>query len=219
MRHSFKMLVVLSSFILLCAHHSYSQDSIKSTNALLKSQDSFWKRVSVGGNLGFQVGNVTGITVAPEVRIRAIDQLHFGFRFLYQYFSYKDYFYDYSAQYYISFHSNVFGAGIYARYYLSGIFDGFLGNLFAHVEYEYMSYTWPFTQSSSPTANIQDPYGMNYVSGDQLMKFNSVFVGGGYRQMISNKVSMDLLILFNINESINSPYTNPVFRFGVGVGL
>jgi hypothetical protein len=55
--------------------------------------------------------------------------------------------------------------------------------------------------------------------GKEKVEINSLFVGGGYRQPISNRVAMDLLILFNLNDSYNSPYSNPIFRLGVGVGL
>jgi hypothetical protein len=55
--------------------------------------------------------------------------------------------------------------------------------------------------------------------GSQMIELNSIFVGGGYRQPVSNRVAIDLLILFNLNDSYNSPYSNPIFRLGVGVGL
>ena len=45
------------------------------------------------------------------------------------------------------------------------------------------------------------------------------FVGGGYRQLISNRTFIDFLILFDINNTLYSPYSNPIFRIGVGVNL
>jgi hypothetical protein len=98
------------------------------------------------------------------------------------------------------------------------LFDGFLGNLFTHAEYEYLAYLSPYAQTSQKT-NIVDPYGFYYVKGQETVEFNSIFLGGGYRQPIGNKVSMDIMILFNINDTYNSPYSNPIFRIGVGVGL
>jgi hypothetical protein len=199
---------------------SYAQDSISSLSAKPKRPDSFWHRVSVGGNLGFQFGTVTGITLAPEARIRTIDQLHVGFRFVYQYISDKNYFYDTRSQKYLAYQSNVFGGSIYLRYYLSSLFDNFLGNLFAHVEYEYLVYNRPFVQRDYQSGGyIQGLDSYYYVPGKDVIRFNSFFIGAGYRQPVGNHVSMDLLILYNLNDTYNSPYSNPVFRLGVGVGL
>jgi hypothetical protein len=210
------VLVFCCTFINI--ENNIAQDSIFSLSSVPENHNNFWRRVSVGGNLGFQVGSVTGITVSPDIGIRIVDQLYLGLRLTYQYYSYKNYYYDYTSGDYISFQSNVFGGGIYARYVLSSLFDGFLGNLFTHAEYEYLAYLSPYAQTSQKT-NIVDPYGFYYVKGQETVEFNSIFLGGGYRQPIGNKVSMDIMILFNINDTYNSPYSNPIFRIGVGVGL
>jgi hypothetical protein len=194
-----------------------AQDTIPSLSSRPHKPDNFWRRVSVGGNLGFQIGSVTGITISPEVRIRTIDQLTVGLRFIYQYYYYKSYFYDTESNEYLPYKSSVYGGGVFLRYYLSSLFDGFAGNIFAHVEYEYLSFVQPYRMV--PNGKILDPSGNRYERGNSTIEINSFFVGGGYRQPISNRVSMDLLILFNLNDSYNSPYTNPIFRLGVGVGL
>lgn len=194
-----------------------NQNPSLSTNPV--AENSFLKRINVGGNLGFQVGSITGITISPEARIRTVDELYVGLRFIYQYYNYKNYFYDLYNQKYLSYGSNVLGGGVYARYYLRSLFDTFLGNLFAHAEYEYMTYSRPYTQCDPSEGTITDPYLFYYKPGKQIIEINSFFVGGGYSQPVSNRVYMDFLILFNLNDSYNSPYTNPVFRLGVGVGL
>jgi hypothetical protein len=211
--------LLIALFCTLLIPCSYSQDTIHSLTSKPQRPDNFWHRVSVGGNVGFQFGNVTAITVAPEVRIRTVDQLHVGLRFIYQYISYKNYFYDISNDKYLSYKSNVFGGGVYLRYYLSSLFDNFLGNVFAHVEYEYLAYKRPFIQDDGGSIQGPPPSYYMYRHGNDLVEFNSFFVGGGYRQPIGNRVAMDLLILFNVNDTYNSPYSNPVIRIGVGVGL
>jgi len=202
---------------LVCFSTSFAQDTIPSLSSKPGNPDNFWRRVSVGGNLGFQLGNVTGITVAPEVAVRTVDNLYVGLRFTYQYYSYKNYFWDDKNNQYLSYKSNVYGGGIFLRYYLTSLFDSFLGNLFAHVEYEYLYYTRPYTYD--PAGYIFDPYLNTYSPGNQVVEFNSIFVGGGYRQPIANRISIDFMVLFNLNDSYQSPYSNPIFRLGVGVGL
>ena len=180
--------------------------------------DNFWRRVSVGGNIGFQFGTVTGFNISPEVRIRTIDQLYVGVGFIYQYFRVNNYFYDTTNMEYVSYTSNTFGGRVYLRYYLSSLLDGWVGNFFAHVEYEYLHYIIPFEYD--PTGRFVDIYnGLHYSEGRDVLQIHSVFVGGGYRQFLSTRAFVDFLILFNLNDTPNSPYTNPIFRLGVGVGL
>jgi hypothetical protein len=217
MRITASKLLLIFLFSILYIASTTAQDTIPSLASQPKRPDNFWRRVSVGGNLGFQVGTVTGITLSPEVRIRAVDQFCVGFRFIYQYYYTKNYFYNTDTQEDLPYKSNVYGGGVYLRYYLSSIFDSFIGNIFAHVEYEYLSFVQPYVMS--PVGKIRDPYGNTYITGNSTIEINSLFVGGGYRQPIGNRVSMDLLILFNLNDSYNSPYSNPIFRLGVGVGL
>jgi hypothetical protein len=205
-------------YTILYSAYSTAQESTSKLNSPSPAKESFWRRVSVGGNLAFQVGNVTGITVAPEVAVRLVDNLYVGSRFVYQYFYYKDYFYDSDAQAYLSYKSNVFGGSLFLRYYLTGLFDNAIGNLFGHVEYEYLAYIRPYAQTNMPTS-IRDGYGYFYTRNNETIEVNSFFIGGGYRQPVASRVSMDILILFNLNDTFNSPYANPVIRFGVGVGL
>ncbi len=208
---------VLFVALFLIFQGAFAQDTIPSLSSKPQRPDNFWRRVSVGGNLGFQLGSVSGITLSPEVRIRTVDQLTVGLRFIYQYYYNKNYFYDTETAQELPYKSNVYGGGVFLRYYLSSLFDGFVGNIFAHVEYEYLSFVQPYLMS--PIGKIIDPYGNTYIRGNNTVEVNSIFVGGGYRQPISNRVSMDLLILFNLNDTYNSPYSNPIFRLGVGVGL
>jgi hypothetical protein len=217
MKHTTLKLALILMLFFLYVLDLPAQDTIPSLSAKPQRTDNFWRRVSVGGNLGFQFGSITGITVAPEIAIRTVDNLYVGFRFMYQYYNYKNYYWNDSTNQYLSYKSSVYGGGVYLRYYLSSLFDNFLGNLFAHVEYEYQYYTRPYTNAYG--GYIVDPYLNQYVPGKEVVEVNSIFVGGGYRQPIASRVSMDFMILFNLNDTYNSPYSNPIFRLGVGVGL
>ena len=78
-----------------------------------------------------------------------------------------------------------------------------------------MTYTRPYTQSGPPPDGYIRDDTFWYRPGNQVIRINSVFVGGGYRQPIGNRVAMEFLLLYNINDSYNSPYSNPIFRHGV----
>jgi len=202
-----------------------SKDSVKqgvtrTAPAAYQRPDNFWRRISLGGNIGFQFGTVTGFNISPEVRIRTIDQLYVGVGFIYQYFRFRDYFYDTLNLEYVSYTSNTFGGRVYLRYYLRSLFNGWAGNFYVHTEYEYLHYVIPFQPDPNGRyVDIWDLMQQRYSKGREVFDVHSIFVGGGYSQPISNRVFIDLLIMFNLNDTPNSPYTNPVFRLGVGVGL
>ena len=193
-------------------------DTAAQESAKQKS-DNFWKRVSVGGYVSLQVGNVTGIVVSPEAQVRLVDQLYGGLGLSYQYYWYKDYYLDTKPNppQYLNYSASVYGGRIFFRYYLRSIFDNFLGNIFAHTEYEYLYYVRPYKYD--PKGNILDPYYSHFSPGKDVVEINSLFVGGGYQQSVGGRAFIDIMILFNLNDTYNSPYSNPVFRIGFGVGL
>lgn len=88
-----------------------------------------------------------------------------------------------------------YGGSIFARYFI-------WRDLFAHVEYAplYVNY-----------------YDFNMVKYGTWV--NDILIGGGYRQWIGDKAFMSLMLLWNVNESFYSPYSNPIIRIGFGIGL
>jgi hypothetical protein len=59
----------------------------------------------------------------------------------------------------------------------------------------------------------------NYIPGNEAPWAHDIFLGGGYRQWIGEKAFMSLSILWNVNETPYSPYSNPIFRIGFGAGI
>ncbi len=97
---------------------------------------------------------------------------------------------------YLNYSTNIYGGGPFARYFV-------LEGLFIHTEFEVLN------------LEVPDPLSYRYYRAN----ITSVFLGGGYRQMIGNSSSLDILLLYNINESRNSPYQNPIIRIGFGFGI
>lgn len=92
-----------------------------------------------------------------------------------------------------TFRTNIYGANLFSQYF---IFQDFI----AHVEFERL--------------NIEDFY-----TTERRTNINSFFVGGGYRSMLGEQSFASILLLFNLNDQPNSPYTNPIIRVGFGFGL
>jgi hypothetical protein len=149
----------------------------------------FSERLFYGGILGMQFGS--------EVTFIEVAPL-IGYRFnnrlsagLHLKYMYQDVHPDY----YPNYSTNIYGGGPFARFF---VYEG----LFAHFEYEILN------------MDVPDLYG-----GYRRENVTSVFVGGGYRQMLGQKSAMDIMLLYNVNESTYSPYVNPILQFGFAFGI
>lgn len=96
----------------------------------------------------------------------------------------------------IDYSSEIYGGGVFGRYFVTD-------DLYLHSEYEVLN------------LDIPNVYGSGYTRSN----VTSVLVGGGYRQWISERAGLDLMILFNLNQSRYSPYNNPIIRFGFVFGI
>ncbi len=155
-----------------------------------QSNLSFKERFFYGGSFGLQFGRSSLVDISPIVGFKLTPRLGIGVGASYKYYRIKDYFA-------INEHLkiNVAGGSLFARYFL---FD----DIFVHVEYEKLIY-------KSSIGN----------SGYNVQSYTSYLAGGGYRQWFSEKISMNMLLLWNLNDTPDSPYTNPIIRMGFSIGM
>ncbi|MCF8227516.1 MAG: hypothetical protein K9G58_01890 [Bacteroidales bacterium] len=147
----------------------------------------------IGGGLGAQFGTITLIEVSPTVAYRVTDRFIPGIGLTYQYYKIN---YDNGPDY----ETNIYGGSAYARYYL-------FRDFFAHAEFMLLSY---------------ERYELDQQSGSWDLKrvtYPTALIGGGYRAWIGRNAAATITVLYNLNETIDSPYTNPIVRIGFQVGL
>ena len=161
-------------------------------------------RIFFGGNFGLQFGDITLIDVSPMVGYRITDKVAAGISFNYKYYHDKKFFYNQYSNSFMEMTSNIYGASIFGRYY-------FVENLFAHIEYEYLIYSYDNYRPNS--------VGISYSKSTETVNVPGLFLGGGYRQPIGGRTYFTITILYNIMESQYSPYSNPIIRVGMSVGL
>jgi hypothetical protein len=87
----------------------------------------------------------------------------------------------------------IYGGKVFSRYYIFPF-------AFAHAEVEELNGPWE--------VNINESFWIN-----------TTLVGGGYHQSLGGNSGIDLMLLWNLNESMYSPYSNPIIRMGFNVGL
>ncbi len=153
--------------------------------------EKFWDKVYFGGNFGLQFGDQTVVDVNPLIGYRVTEKLSVGITATYIYYKFRDPYYTS-----LSYSSNIYGGSIFARYFL-------LENIFAHVEGELLN------------LEVPNPILRRNVREDIF----GFYVGGGYRQPLGDRSSLNILLLYNLNDNANSPYQNPIIRIGFGFGI
>jgi hypothetical protein len=161
----------------------------------------FSERIIFGGGLGLQFGTLTFIDISPVIGYKLTPKLEAGIGLTYKYYRYKDFYYDQTSNQRFDLKSHMFGGSLYSRYHI-------LENIFTHVEFERLRY------------NFDDIYnvGGQIIRNPTHVYINSLFVGGGLRQRISQNSYFFILALWNLTEQEYTPYNNPVLRMGVLLG-
>ncbi|MCK4745525.1 MAG: hypothetical protein KAT15_00740 [Bacteroidales bacterium] len=142
-------------------------------------------------------GSSTYIEVAPLLGYHVNDRFSLGLGPHYIYQSWKN-------DPFPPTQTHVYGMKGFARFALITNAEQFLpinlfNDLFAHVEYEGMSLE-------------RDIY---YQQGDEgRFIYHGFLVGGGFNQRIGMYNAVSFMVLWDLNESSRSPYSNPVFRIG-----
>ncbi len=155
------------------------------------------KKVYYGGNFG--IGSTSSrfsLLIAPEIGYYILPNLLVATGTSYNYMkeNYDKYIYKY----------NAFGQKVFSRYYPKSETIPIINNLFAHLEYEFMSIRTETIQNSSSYGTTQ-------------LNLSNFYIGGGYIQHFGGRFNMYMMILFNLNQEIDNPFPNPVYRVGFGI--
>jgi len=145
-------------------------------------KESFWKRVTFGGNIGLQFGNPTNILLSPAIGYIPKgklfkDKLMFGIGATYMYQKIKLGGFNYEA--------NIYGGRTFIRYVI-------IQNFFTYLEHELLN---------APV----------YAGVEKERRWvNSVFLGGGYLLKITDKGGIMISILYNLAWTpIHPLYSSP----------
>ena len=197
MNFSRKIIIILVLFAFFCFsdYELKAQKGKKKKNTLEHFEEDnretpAWReKVFFGGNFGLQIGTITSIEVSPVAGYRITDMFYSGVGITYDF--YNNSFFDYSR--------HIFGGGIFARaYFFKGIFahsDVFLFNVDDYNE---------FTPAGGSAGYKKE--GRIWIP--------SFMVGGGYSQPLGERSEVYMMILWDLNETSDSPYENPIIKFG-----
>ncbi len=170
-------------------------------------------RIFFGGDFWLSIGTNTYIDVAPLVGYRITPRFSAGMGPIYIFqrdrLSYLDtiinniaYYRTYNIKY------NTYGGRLFITYDIIQELDKYLpiniGTILLHCENEVISIEKIY----------RDPYTFRYhLTGNRLW-IDNLLIGGGLRQPVGRRASINLLILWDVTENKYSPHSNPVFRMG-----
>jgi len=153
--------------------------------------------------LWLSFGTTTHIELAPMVGYHVLDRLAVGLGPHYMYQSQK-------ATPYIpyAYQTHSYGLKGFARFSLITNAEQWLpiklfSELFVHAEYEGLS--------------LEKQYYVAPYTDDGRFIYRGLLLGGGLSQRVGIYSTVSFTILWDINESSISPYSNPVFRVGFNI--
>lgn len=154
--------------------------------------------------LWLSFGNSTYIDIAPMVGYHVLDRLSMGLGPHYIYQSVK------STPYYPAYQSHAYGIKSFTRFALITNAEEWLpiklfSELYFHMEYEWLS--------------LEEEYYVPPYTGEGRYNYHGILVGGGLAQRIGFYNSVSFTILWDVNNTGISPYSNPVFRVGFNTFL
>lgn len=175
-------------FIILLLFTSASTISGQKTR---EEPPSFRERLFFGGNLGLQFGTITDIQVSPVVGFWVLPRLAVAVGPDYRFFKYR------------SERTNIYGGKGYLQFVVfqdinSVIPIGIHTGIFLHLEDELLSLESSFWKNPPITSN--------------RFYINTVLAGGGISQQIGRRSSLDIMVLWALNDSEYDVYSNPEIR-------
>jgi len=204
--------ILIPALLVIC-HFSAAQQTRPNPYA----QEEKPGKLVIEGIVGFQFGSITFIEASPMIGYKLSRNFMAGLGFTYQYSEMRDYYLNTQTNETVSRKNNIMGVRVFGRYFIPEISDVLQGRLFLQAEYEYLTYALDFKLDAG--GNYIDPFGYPYAKGNEKIGVNGVLVGGGLNQNLGKKMFANILVLYNLNHTRETPYSNPVIRVGIGAGF
>jgi hypothetical protein len=179
----YRSVILLTLFLI-------SSFSIVSAQKIKEEPPPFRDRLFYGGTFGLQFGTITDIQLSPVVGFWLLPRLAVAVGPEYRFFKYRD---D---------RTNIYGAKSYLQFVViqnlnSIVPIGVNTGIFLHLEDELLS--------------LQSSYWKNYTYSGRFY-INTVLAGAGISQQLGRRSSMNIMVLWALNDSSYDVYSNPEIR-------
>lgn len=177
------------SILLIILLFSYTISNAQNTR---EEAPPLKERMFYGGSFSLQLGTITNIEISPVAGLWVLPRLGIAAGPTYRFYKY------------ISDKTNIYGGRIYAQYVFFRDMDrivplGIHTSLFMHVEDEMLS--------------LESKFWQNVSLKPKRFMINTVLAGAGLSQQIGEKASINIVVLWALNDSGYEIYSNPEVRF------
>ena len=197
---------VVLSFIFFILITTHQVDAQKNKNIKNKSEEEtkelylFW-----GGSLWMGFGAYTYVDVNVIFGTQLTERLSIGLSGKYQYYNDKRSIYG-------DFESSVYGGSVFSQFAVVKDFRNLIkvkghSGIITHVEYEFLNTEYNYIYFNDPDLNY-DRYWLH-----------NILIGGGYVQQMGRGSKSYIILLWNINETDDNPYTYPQLRIGFSIAM
>jgi len=155
--------------------------------------NGFADHLSLGGSFILQFGQYTVVELEPLLSYHFNPSFMVGFGPIYQYESLDASIYGYGLT------ASAYGGRVSALYFLPDD----LSKIFIMGEFDVI--------------NVPEPSPYSYQVGRGYLSLP--MAGLGYKEPVSSKAFFCVYVLWNFNNSLYNPFTNPVINFGFDIGL
>lgn len=152
----------------------------------------FKDRLFFGGDIGLSFGTITVVGASPFVGYRITDAWSAGLGATYYYFAQN-------IQGFGRYSTSIYGGNVFSRYLITQ-------EVFLHSEFQLINTEVYRTLSTTELSQSRRTIPQWYI-------------GGGYRQRVGGNTFIMLTVLYDVLDDPDSPYSNPIFRGGVVVGM
>jgi len=159
-------------------------------------------RIFIAPDFGLVLGTVTRIEFSPSLGYHITPRLILGTGGRFEYL--KEKYYLNSS---IDIQTFIYGYRLFSRLVLIKDVNEIIPlnvplSIFAHAEFESLSLEERYFRLAS-------------IDSHQRFWLNSILAGGGINQQTGSRTSFNVMILWDLTNSISSPYVNPIIKFGV----
>lgn len=177
-----------------------NKEYIAQSDKELKEPFFFW-----GGSLWLGFGTYTYVDVNLMIGTQLNERLSVGVSGKYQYYNQKRSGLN-------TFETNVYGGSIFSQYAVIKDFRNLFkvkghSGIIAHVEYEFLNTEYNYVYFNDPDAD------------NERYWLQNVLVGGGYFQQMGKRSKSYIILLWNVNNSVDNPYSYPQLKIGFSVAI
>lgn len=149
------------------------------------------ERLFFGGNLGLQLGTITDIQVSPVIGLWILPRINIAVGPNYRFVKYRKE------------QTNIYGGKGYIQFVVIKDLNSFLPigantGIFLHLEDEFLS--------------LESAYWKNPPVFSERFYINTLLAGGGISQQMGKRSSMNMMVLWTLNDSGYGVYSNPEIR-------